>query len=41
MGQVISIISGKGGTGKSFFAANMGALLTMNGKNIEIGRAHV
>lgn len=34
MGQVISIISGKGGTGKSFFAANMGALLAMNGKSV-------
>lgn len=34
MGQVISVVSGKGGTGKSFFAANMGALLAMNGKKV-------
>lgn len=34
MGEVVSIVSGKGGTGKSFFAANMGALLAMTGKKV-------
>lgn len=34
MGTVISIVSGKGGTGKSVFASNMGALLAMNGSSV-------
>jgi septum site-determining protein MinD len=34
MSHVILIASGKGGTGKSFFAANMGALLAMKGKKV-------
>jgi septum site-determining protein MinD len=32
MSHVILIASGKGGTGKTFFASNMGALLAMKGK---------
>jgi septum site-determining protein MinD len=32
MSQVILIASGKGGTGKTFFASNLGALLSMKGK---------
>lgn len=32
MSKVILIASGKGGTGKTFFAANFGALLAMDGK---------
>lgn len=32
MSKVIVIASGKGGTGKTFFAANMGAILAMQGK---------
>jgi septum site-determining protein MinD len=34
MSHVILIASGKGGTGKTFFAANMGALLAMRGKKV-------
>lgn len=34
MSKVISIVSGKGGTGKSFFASNMGALLAMGGSRV-------
>ncbi len=34
MSQVILIASGKGGTGKTFFASNMGALLAMKGKKV-------
>ncbi len=34
MGHVILVASGKGGTGKTFFAANMGATLAMEGKKI-------
>lgn len=34
MSQVILIASGKGGTGKTFFAANLGALLAMRGKKV-------
>jgi septum site-determining protein MinD len=34
MGHVILIASGKGGTGKTFFAANLGALLAMRGKKV-------
>jgi septum site-determining protein MinD len=34
MSHVILIASGKGGTGKSFFASNMGALLAMKGKKV-------
>lgn len=34
MSKVISIVSGKGGTGKSFFASNLGALLAMSGKRV-------
>lgn len=34
MSQIISIVSGKGGTGKSLFAANMGALLAMGGHRV-------
>ena len=34
MSKVISIVSGKGGTGKSLFAANMGALLAMGGSSV-------
>ncbi|MEA4922594.1 MAG: septum site-determining protein MinD [Eubacteriaceae bacterium] len=34
MGKVIVIVSGKGGTGKTMFAANMGALLAMRGKKV-------
>jgi septum site-determining protein MinD len=34
MSQVILIASGKGGTGKTFFASNMGALLAMKGKRV-------
>lgn len=32
--KVIMIASGKGGTGKSLFAANMGTLLAMSGKKV-------
>jgi septum site-determining protein MinD len=32
VGKVIVITSGKGGTGKTFFTANMGALLALRGK---------
>ena len=34
MSHVILIASGKGGTGKTFFAANLGALLAMRGKRV-------
>jgi septum site-determining protein MinD len=34
MSHVILIASGKGGTGKSFFASNMGAILAMKGKKV-------
>ena len=34
MSKVISIVSGKGGTGKTLFAANMGALLAMSGNRV-------
>lgn len=34
MSHVILIASGKGGTGKTFFAANLGALLAMRGKKV-------
>ncbi|MGI6722672.1 MAG: septum site-determining protein MinD [Anaerovoracaceae bacterium] len=34
MGQVIVIASGKGGTGKTLFTANIGALLAMRGKKV-------
>jgi septum site-determining protein MinD len=34
MSQVILIASGKGGTGKTFFASNLGALLAMKGKQV-------
>lgn len=34
MSQVILIASGKGGTGKTFFASNLGALLAMKGKKV-------
>jgi len=34
MSHVILIASGKGGTGKTFFASNMGALLAMKGKKV-------
>lgn len=34
MGKVIVITSGKGGTGKSLFTANMGAILAMDGKKV-------
>ena len=36
MGKVISIVSGKGGTGKTMFAANFGATLAMRGKKVLI-----
>ena len=34
MGKVYLIASGKGGTGKSVFASNMGALLAAQGKRV-------
>lgn len=34
MGRSIVITSGKGGTGKTMFASNMGALLAMRGKSV-------
>jgi septum site-determining protein MinD len=34
MSHVILIASGKGGTGKTFFASNLGALLAMKGKKV-------
>lgn len=34
MSHVILIASGKGGTGKTFFAANLGASLAMSGKKV-------
>ena len=34
MGKVILITSGKGGTGKTLFAANIGSLLAMRGKKV-------
>ena len=34
MGKVFLIASGKGGTGKSIFASNMGALLAERGKGV-------
>ncbi|MEG0291989.1 MAG: septum site-determining protein MinD [Anaerovoracaceae bacterium] len=34
MGKVILISSGKGGTGKTLFAANVGAILAMRGKKV-------
>ena len=34
MSHVILIASGKGGTGKTFFAANLGACLAMSGKKV-------
>ena len=34
MGKVIVITSGKGGTGKTLFTANIGALLAMRGKKV-------
>lgn len=34
MGRAILITSGKGGTGKTLFAANIGALLAMRGKKV-------
>ena len=34
MGKAIVITSGKGGTGKSLFTANMGAVLAMRGKRV-------
>ena len=34
MSKVISVVSGKGGTGKSLFSANMGALLAMGGHKV-------
>jgi len=34
MGKVIVTTSGKGGTGKSLFTANLGALLAMEGKRV-------
>lgn len=34
MGKVISVVSGKGGTGKTLFASNMGALLAMGGSSV-------
>lgn len=34
MGQIICITSGKGGTGKSSFAANCGAALARNGRRV-------
>lgn len=34
MGKVIVIASGKGGTGKTLFTANMGALLALDGKKV-------
>lgn len=34
MGKVILIASGKGGTGKTLFAANIGTLLAMRGKKV-------
>ena len=34
MSKVISIVSGKGGTGKTLFASNMGALLAMSGNRV-------
>lgn len=34
MSEVIVITSGKGGTGKTLFAANLGALLAMRGKKV-------
>lgn len=35
-GKVISVVSGKGGTGKTLFAANIGALLALQGKKIAL-----
>ena len=34
MGKVFLIASGKGGTGKSIFASNMGALLASRGNSV-------
>ena len=34
MGKTILIASGKGGTGKTMFAANIGALLAIEGKRV-------
>ena len=34
MGRVIAIASGKGGTGKSFFAGNLGAILAKRGAKV-------
>ena len=33
MGKTIAIVSGKGGTGKTMFAANLGATLSKLGKH--------
>ena len=34
MSHAILVASGKGGTGKTFFAANLGATLAMEGKRV-------
>ena len=34
MGKIIVITSGKGGTGKTLFTANLGACLAMQGKKV-------
>ena len=34
MGKVIAIVSGKGGTGKTFFTSNLGTYLAMQGKKV-------
>ena len=34
MGKVIAIVSGKGGTGKTFFTSNLGTLLSMRGNKV-------
>ena len=34
MGKIIAIASGKGGTGKTLFTANLGALLALHGKRV-------
>ena len=36
MSEVIVVVSGKGGTGKTMFASNMGAILAMRGSSVAL-----